>query len=364
MTIHQDGQYSNTVNRFNNALNLIILTNSRKFFILSLTKTLIILFLSITPLLNFAKSFASNTSSDANSTGQLSINESSQSNTAIKEYKVFPGTVILIKHELDKNKSLKNHYQLFCNQMPIPSFIENNTLKAFLSENYFSELKSYTCYLENNSLPAKNSSSSMDSKNASNVKREIIAKIFPMHKEYPQEFLKVDMKKLVLSKKNLKRAIHERKLLEQVYANSSNNKLFNKEFIIPLNTSITSEYGINRNYNNTKKSPHLGLDFRAPVGVPIPVSSDGKVVFTGNLFFTGGTVIVDHGLGIFTVYAHLSAIKCKVGKFLSTGTIVGLSGKSGRVSGPHLHWGVKINGNWIDGRSLVTSTVSNLINTI
>ena len=129
--------------------------------------------------------------------------------------------------------------------------------------------------------------------------------------------------------------------------------MFNEPFEVPLDSYITSHYGNRRLFNNKKRSQHLGNDFRAAVGVPIPVANKGKVVFTGNLFYSGNVVIVDHGLNIFTAYGHLSKINVQEGMIVNKGTIVGLAGKTGRVSGPHLHWGVKINGSWIDGFSLV-----------
>ena len=78
-------------------------------------------------------------------------------------------------------------------------------------------------------------------------------------------------------------------------------------------------------------------------------------MFAGNLFFTGKTVIIDHGLGIFSIYGHFSQIDTKEGLILPKGAFVGLSGSTGRVSGPHLHWGVKIHGNWVDWLSLVAA---------
>ena len=105
--------------------------------------------------------------------------------------------------------------------------------------------------------------------------------------------------------------------------------------------------------NNKKRSQHLGNDFRAKIGVKIPVSNRGKVVYVGDLFYTGGVVIVDHGLNIFSLYAHLSKTLVTTGTIVNRGDIVGLSGATGRVSGPHLHWGIKINGHNADGFSLV-----------
>lgn len=97
---------------------------------------------------------------------------------------------------------------------------------------------------------------------------------------------------------------------------------------------------------------HLGTDFRAPMGTPVLASNKGKVVLAEDLFFSGNTILIDHGLSLFTMYAHLSKIDCKVGDVVEKGALIGHSGNTGRVSGPHLHWGVKVNGSWVDGFTL------------
>ena len=97
------------------------------------------------------------------------------------------------------------------------------------------------------------------------------------------------------------------------------------------------------------------------VGLPIPSSNNGKVLYVGNLFYTGNVVIIDHGVNLFTVYAHLSKIMVKTGDSVEQGQILGLAGKTGRVSGPHLHWGVKLHGFNIDGFSLVEESQSEFL---
>jgi murein DD-endopeptidase MepM/ murein hydrolase activator NlpD len=112
-------------------------------------------------------------------------------------------------------------------------------------------------------------------------------------------------------------------------------------------------YGIKRVYNKAHRGQHLGTDFRAPGGVAVPAVNRGRIMFAGDLFYTGGTVIIDHGMDIFTVYGHLSEVKVEAGQIVNAGDIVALSGNTGRSSGPHLHWGVKIHGHYIDGYSLI-----------
>ena len=109
-------------------------------------------------------------------------------------------------------------------------------------------------------------------------------------------------------------------------------------------------------FNDKKKSQHLGNDLRARTGTKIPAANRGRVVYTGNLFFSGNVVVLDHGMGIFSMYGHLSKILVTEGSVVNQGDVVGLAGATGRVSGPHLHWGVRVNGSWIDGFSLIEAS--------
>ncbi|MCO4793993.1 MAG: M23 family metallopeptidase [Bacteriovoracaceae bacterium] len=172
--------------------------------------------------------------------------------------------------------------------------------------------------------------------------------------KYRQEFLKVPKKHVDLAQKDIDQWLKDKKALNEVYSNAILDRaLFSKPFRKPLNSKITSSYGKRRVFNDKKDSWHSGIDFRARRPTKIPSSNRGKVVFSGHLFFNGNTIIVDHGLGIFTMYCHLSKLKAEVGEIIPKGAIVGLSGNTGRSSAPHLHWGVKVGGNWINGFSLL-----------
>ena len=213
---------------------------------------------------------------------------------------------------------------------------QGDRLFGFLAETYHSKLRPYQC-------------------NAKGAGKEFVA-INAKVKKFPFKFetLNVDKKRVNLNAKDLKRWRKEVAELKKVY-NSLKVKqvLFDSAFVSPLNSKITSLYGKARLFNNNKKSWHNGIDFRAATGTPITVANKGEVVFTGDLFFNGNTVIVDHGLGIISLYCHLSKIGVKKGDMVEQGELVGLAGATGRVTGPHLHWGVRINGDWINGLSLV-----------
>jgi murein DD-endopeptidase MepM/ murein hydrolase activator NlpD len=115
----------------------------------------------------------------------------------------------------------------------------------------------------------------------------------------------------------------------------------------------TSPFGARRIFNDKPRDPHPGIDLRAPTGTVVRSSGRGRVALAGDLYYSGGTVIVDHGGGLFTVYAHLSRIDAREGAPVDAGTVLGLSGATGRVTGPHLHWGAKIGNLPCDPRALV-----------
>lgn len=228
-------------------------------------------------------------------------------------------------------------FNIECRDKKIPYYKNNKTVIFFLSESYFSDFNPYRCTL-----------------NVEDLKKSVtIYSIIVNDASYPSEKLDVDQKRITLSQKDLQRVQDEQKILNAIYSNGMNYPLFKSGFRRPLNSSITSVYGTQRVFNDLKKTQHLGVDFRARKPMEIKNAGSGKVVLATNLFYTGNTVIVDHGLGIFTIYGHLSKVNVNVGDLLPKGHVLGLTGKTGRVTGPHLHWGVKVHQEWINGLSLV-----------
>ncbi len=135
----------------------------------------------------------------------------------------------------------------------------------------------------------------------------------------------------------------ETKKLAQIYARYSNINPFQQQFTAPLRGPISSLFGLKRVYNKQPRDPHSGLDIAAPQGEPVYAVNQGTVVETGDYFFTGNTVIIDHGMGVFSLYAHLSKIQVKTGEKIKQGQELGLVGMTGRVTGPHLHWTMIVN---------------------
>lgn len=133
-----------------------------------------------------------------------------------------------------------------------------------------------------------------------------------------------------------------------------------RSFSLPVTDPSGSGFGLRRILNGQPRSPHAGIDFHSPRGRRVRAAGAGRVAFAGALFFTGRTVILDHGEGLYTLYAHLAKIGCRVGQRLQAGQFLGTVGSSGRATGPHLHWGAKLRENRIDPSALVALTWKSL----
>ncbi|MGH9742396.1 MAG: M23 family metallopeptidase [Candidatus Acidiferrum sp.] len=139
------------------------------------------------------------------------------------------------------------------------------------------------------------------------------------------------------------RAEAETKKLRAIFDTVTPERLWNGPFRVPLDGVFKgTNFGRRRVLNGHPGSPHTGVDFPAPTGTPVHASQSGRVVLADPLFFSGNTVIVDHGLGIYTFYCHFSEIDAKVGDAVKAGTVLGKVGATGRVTGPHLHWGLTV----------------------
>ncbi len=125
-------------------------------------------------------------------------------------------------------------------------------------------------------------------------------------------------------------------------------------FGLPVPDPVSSSFGTKRVLNGEPKSPHSGTDFRSPLGRLVRAPANGRVVYVGDLYYTGRTVVLDHGSGVFSLYAHLLKPLCKVGQTLKSGQPVGKVGSTGRSTGAHLHWAIKVRGAKIDPVVLVS----------
>jgi murein DD-endopeptidase MepM/ murein hydrolase activator NlpD len=170
--------------------------------------------------------------------------------------------------------------------------------------------------------------------------------------DFPTQRITVSRRFEELDAKTLARTAEEQRRLLEVLGRRSPDRLWRGEFVAPV-PGEGSGFGSRRVVNGHASSPHSGLDLGATVGTPIQAANGGVVVLADTLFFAGGTVVLDHGLGLFTVYSHLSRISVSPGQRVERGEPIALSGATGRVTGPHLHWAVKLAGARVDPRSLV-----------
>ena len=127
-------------------------------------------------------------------------------------------------------------------------------------------------------------------------------------------------------------------------------------FVLPVDGLPTSNFGTRSFFNGQRRSPHAGVDFLSPTGTPLRAANSGMVALAEPLYFTGNTVIVDYGDGLFSLFAHLSEFRVHEGDAVSPDSIVGLVGATGRVTGPHLHWAVRLQGARVDPLLLVAAT--------
>ena len=170
-----------------------------------------------------------------------------------------------------------------------------------------------------------------------------------------------DQSKVTLSAADQARANKESLEIKKALRETTTEITPSFYFIPPVPGIITSPFGKQRFINGLPRSAHLALDFRGSVGTPIVSPLKGKVVLVGDYFYTGLTLILDHGYGLFSSYAHMSEIKVKLGDLIEQSSEIGLVGSTGRVTGPHLHWTVYFDGNKINPESLIQANYLNSI---
>lgn len=151
----------------------------------------------------------------------------------------------------------------------------------------------------------------------------------------------------------LERISREAELTRAIYNIYSPEWFINGDFILPVQGKIFPNFGEKRVFNNKPRSQHNGVDIAALMGTPVKASNSGRVVLASHLYFAGKTVIIDHGLGVFSMYCHFSEIMVSSGHDVEKGEIIGKIGATGRVTGPHLHWSIRIRGNRVDPNALL-----------
>jgi murein DD-endopeptidase MepM/ murein hydrolase activator NlpD len=151
-----------------------------------------------------------------------------------------------------------------------------------------------------------------------------------------------------LSPETLERIRNDQEEFSRAFASSAPQRLWEGAFLLPISSEVTSPFGYRRIINGTPRAPHTGVDLKAALGTPVVAPNHGRVALVGDFFFSGQSVVLDHGGGLYTVYFHLAESKVELGVPVRKGDVIGLSGMTGRVTGPHLHWGARLNGARID----------------
>jgi murein DD-endopeptidase MepM/ murein hydrolase activator NlpD len=182
-----------------------------------------------------------------------------------------------------------------------------------------------------------------------------------VNKQFPTRRLTVEPAFVEPPQSELARIEKEAIDLQTLYADARRPRQWDGAFAAPVDARPNSNFGSRSVFNGQARNPHAGTDFAAGTGTPVVAPAAGIVVLSASLYFTGNTVVIDHGLGLYSVLAHLSEFAVKQGDRVERGDRVGLVGATGRVTAPHLHWSVRLNSARVDPLSLmsVTKVISN-----
>jgi murein DD-endopeptidase MepM/ murein hydrolase activator NlpD len=171
--------------------------------------------------------------------------------------------------------------------------------------------------------------------------------------EYPTSEIRVSKRFMQPSRKQRRRAKREKKRIQKVLKQRTPGRLWWGSFARPVDTRETSPFGTARLLNGKKKSRHLGWDLDGNTGDPIRAAARGRAVLVRDHFYSGRTVVLDHGQQLFTLYFHMSAFDVREGQMVEQGQVIGRVGKTGRVTGPHLHLSVKVSGLYVDPKHVL-----------
>lgn len=174
---------------------------------------------------------------------------------------------------------------------------------------------------------------------------------------YREQRLSVNKSFVTLDEEQLERVGKERKIIDAALGNWRDTAFDDIDLEAPVDGPRSSSFGLRRFFNDQPRSPHKGMDIAAAKGTAIVAPRDGVVTATGNYFFNGNTIIIDHGQGLVTMYCHLSEVSVSEGQAVASGEAIGAVGATGRVTGPHLHFGTYLNATAVDPALLLNNTL-------
>jgi murein DD-endopeptidase MepM/ murein hydrolase activator NlpD len=168
-------------------------------------------------------------------------------------------------------------------------------------------------------------------------------------KTYQSQYISIKNKRMVNpEKRDMERIGRERRQIRKTLSSWNEHSPETLRFLLPVEGPVSSPFGLRRFFNEQARKPHSGLDLAAAEGTPIKAPASGRIADTGDFFFNGNTVFIDHGQGLVTMYCHMSRIDVEPDQTVAAGEIIGTVGKTGRVTGAHLHWGVSLNDARVD----------------
>lgn len=180
-------------------------------------------------------------------------------------------------------------------------------------------------------------------------------------KKYPAQYLKIKNKRMVNpNPADVKRISEDRAILDKALSTWTEQATVDTDFIAPVEGRLSSLFGLKRFFNKQAKDPHGGLDIAAGAGTPIKAPAGARVIETGNFYYNGNTVLLDHGQGLISGYFHMTDIAVKPGEQVKQGDVLGTVGKTGRVTGPHLHWNIYLNNTKIDPALFIARDIPRL----
>jgi len=189
--------------------------------------------------------------------------------------------------------------------------------------------------------------------------KQLSVNILVAKENFSVEHLTLPKEKVDLDEKATARWKAEQEQVKQALAENSRLKLWRSNFLEPVNGKRTGIFGSVRVMNGKPRNPHNGEDIGAPMGTDVAATNDGVVRLTVDHIFSGRGIFVDHGLGFYSMYFHLSEILVKDGDLVKAGQVIGKVGATGRATGPHLHWGVKLNGARVNPYSILDLPLKN-----
>ncbi len=171
--------------------------------------------------------------------------------------------------------------------------------------------------------------------------------------KFPTQTLSLPSSMVDLSPEALERVNGEAERMKALFSSTRDERLWSGAFVRPVPGEVTGPFGVRRIMNGRPRSPHSGIDMRAEEGATVLACNRGIVALVDDLFFTGKSIILDHGLGLYSMYFHLSETLVQEGASIDTGAMLGRAGSTGRSTGPHLHWGLRLNGVQVNPLSIL-----------